>query len=69
MLENFSAMRNSDDSKKSSDSLGENRSLQSLKQVNYKVKQQKTQSKSREILDKQDHQKADEDLKIQIERI
>jgi len=66
MPEKNLAMRNSDELLSSSDSLIENQDSPSLEQINYKKKQQKLQSKSREKIDIQEHQKAELDLKNEL---
>ena len=66
MPEKFSAMRNSDDRLRSSDSLIENQDSPSLEQFNYKKKQQKIQLKSREKIDLEEHKHADLDLKNEL---
>jgi hypothetical protein len=66
MSEKISAMRKSADSKESADSLGENQDSPSLKHFNYSTKQREVLRKSREKIDKKDHQKADLDLKKEL---
>ena len=66
-IEKNSAVQKSADPMGSADSLRENQGSPSLEQLNYKTKQQKEQSISREKIDTQEHLKADIDLEKDLE--
>lgn len=67
MLENFSTIRNSNDSKESVDSLRDNQEPPpSLEQLNYRAKQQKRQRKSHEKIESEEHRSADFNLSNEL---